>query len=109
MTKPQKIEGGKNNAFNNLAHNKIHLTFPNGNAISTIWGYGSYSENQDDSSGDNYGFSDFKQSDTVEIMILNAPDKLLNKIKRKYDFEDGSVKGYLTMTEWLEIIKMLSK
>jgi len=99
----------KEKAFRNFRSNGIHLTFPNGNALSTIWGYGSYSENHNMEGGvgvDNY--NNFLDSDTVEIMILKAPDKLRKKIEKKYDF-DGSVKGYLTMKEWLDVVKMLSK
>jgi len=40
-------------------------------------------------------------------MILKAPSKLIKKIHKKYD-GDGSVIGYVTMTQWLDIVKMLS-
>lgn len=97
-------------AFNNWGHNRIHLTFPNGNAISTVWGYLTYSDNHDFVSDDHLDrFNEFMQSDTVEIMILKAQDKLRNKIEKKYDFGGDSVKGYLTITEWLDILKMLAK
>ena len=99
----------KEKAFRNFRHNGIHLTFPNGNALSTVWGYYTYSDNHDIDGGisvDNY--DKFLDSDTVEIMILKASDKLRKKIEKKYDF-DGSVKGYLTMEEWLDVVKMLSK
>ena len=97
----------KEKAFSNWKHNGVHLTFPNGNALSTVWGYCTYSDNHGDYSVD--AFNKFMESDTVEIMILNAPEKLTKKIQRKYDFGGDSVKGYLTMTEWLDIVKMLSK
>jgi len=99
----------KEKAFRNFRSNGIHLTFPNGNALSTVWGCGTYSDNYDMDGGisvDN--FNKFLDSDTVEIMIIEAPDKLRKKIEKKYDF-DGDVKGYLTMEEWLDVIKMLSK
>lgn len=97
-------------AFNNWKHNAIHLTFPNGNSLSTIWGYLTYSDNHDFISGyDDDKFTRWLPSDTVEIMILEAPDKLRKKIEKKYDFGGDTVKGYLTMKEWLDIVKMLSK
>jgi hypothetical protein len=104
----------KEKAFNNWRHNSIHLTFPNGNAISTVWGYCTYSDNHNYDITHEYNnpiepFETFMQSDTVEIMILNAPEKLLKKIKRKYDFEEDSVKGWVTMKEWLEIVNLLAK
>lgn len=95
-------------SFSNWKHNAIHLTFPNGNRLSTVWGVGTYSDNHNEG-WDIDSYRKFRQSDTVEIMILNAPEKLIKKIQKKYDFVDDSVKGYLTMTEWLDIIKMLSK
>lgn len=105
------MKANKEKSFNNWGHNKLHLTFPNGNRLSTIWGYGTYSDNHD--AGDTIdgvsAFQTFMSSDTVEIMILEAPEKLIKKIQKKYDFEDDSVKGYLTMAEWLDIVKMLSK
>lgn len=99
----------KEKAFNNWKRNAIHLTFPNGNAISTTWAYLTYSDNNDMSYNSMDKFNEFMQSDTVEIMILNAPDKLVKKIQNKYDFEDDSVKGYLNITEWLEILNLLAK
>ena len=99
----------KKKAFRNFKHNGIHLTFPNGNTLSTIWGYCTYSDNYDMDGGVSVDkFDKFLDSDTVEIMIRQAPDKLKKKIEKKYDFE-GNIKGYLTMEEWLEVVKMLSK
>lgn len=103
----------KEKAFNNWKHNAIHLTFPNGNSLSTTWAYGSYSENHgmedlDDSVDIMAKFHTFRESNTCEVMILQAPDKLVKKIHKKFN-GDGSVIGYLTMEEWLEIVKMLSK
>ena len=103
----------KEKAFNNWKHNAIHLTFPNGNRISTIWGYGTYSDNHDrpdlDRESDaSLPFNTFMDSDTVEIMVLEAPEKLLKKINKKYGDGD-TVCGYLTMKEWLEVIRLLSK
>lgn len=100
-------------AFNNFKHNGIHLRFPNGNGISTIWGAGTYSDNYNyivNTTDDSLGYRTFMSSDTCEVMILNCPDKLLKKIKNKYQKDDsGSVIGFLTIDKWLEIVKLLSK
>ena len=101
-------------AFINSKHNGIKLTFPNGNCISTIWGIGTYSENYDYKANSTYedfteGYRTFMGSDTCEIMILNCPDKLYKKIHRKFGSVDNSVIGYVSMKDWLEIIKLLSK
>ena len=97
-------------AFNNCAHNKLYLTFPNGNSLSTIWGYGTYSDNY------NAGaelpimerFSTFMSSDTVEIMVMKAPQKLIDKINRRFKTSD-SVIGRLGMSDWLWVVKELSR
>ena len=111
----------KEKAFNNCSHNIVHLTFPNGNAISSIWGYLTYSDNhyinndkavsKDKFDGKSYinNFTKFMDSDTCEIMILNAPKKLLKEIQEKYDFMGEPVKGYVTITEWLDIVNLLAK
>lgn len=111
----------KEKAFNNWTHNSIHLTFPNGNAISTIWGYLSYCDNRyhkkdkaiikDKFDGKAYldNFQRFMDCDNCEVMILNAPDKLLKKIHKKYEFGGDPVKGYVSITEWLEIVNLLAK
>lgn len=98
-----------NKAFRNWKHNAIHLTFPNGNKLSTTWACYTYSDNyeMEDISDLSERVNTFRESDTVEIMILECPEKLLKKIQKKYDFED--VKGYTSMQEWLEIVKLLSK
>ena len=99
----------KEKAFNNWQHNSIHLTFPNGNSLSTTWAYGSYSENYEMIGiTDMEHWNTFVPSNTCEIMILKAPDKLIKKIHKKYD-GDGNVIGHLDMKQWLEIVKMLFK
>lgn len=102
--KTNKLKAEK--AFNNWSQNSIHLTFPNGNSISTIWGAMTYSDNYNVfHSG---SLNTFMDSDTVEIMILKAPKKLVEKIQKKYDFEGDTVKGYLTITEWLGILNLFA-
>ena len=75
----------KEKAFNNFKHNGVHLSFPNGNMISTIWGRGSYSDNYD-GTGDTGGFLNdyqtFMESDTVEIMV-DCSDKLFKKLQKR--------------------------
>lgn len=99
-------------AFENLKHNCLHLNFPNGNSISTIWGPGSYSENHDAFDDPNEFIAKYKtfmDSNDVEVMI-SCPDKLYKRIARKYnEGSDNSVIGYLNITQWLEILKLISK
>ena len=99
-------------AFKNFRHNGIHLTFPNGNSISTIWGVGSYTENSN--TGDYEKFKEayfmFLESNDVEIMILNCPNKLMKKIINKYNIEDDENPiGHINITQWLEILNLLAK
>ena len=97
-----------NKAFDNWAHNAVHLTFPNGNKISTTWGYCTYSVNHDcDDLLASVKFDSFRKSNTVEIMILECPDKLRKKIQKEFDFED--VAGYLSITDWLKVLNLLAK
>lgn len=111
-TKERKVK-----AFYNRTHNKLHFTFPNGNSISTIWGAGTYSDNHefyDESKTDileRTGYGKFMESDTCEIMILNAPEKLIKKIHKKYNYSDSenSVIGYLKIEQWLEILNLLAR
>ena len=90
-------------SFENFKHNGIYLEFDNGNTISTIWGYGSYTENHD--KGD---FDTFDSSKNVEIMFT-CGQKLKKGILKKYNEGDGDPIGYLTITQWLEIVNLLNK
>ena len=100
----------KEKAFNNWRHNAIHLTFPNGNCLSTTWACCSYSENHDMEDIDyDKQWETFRPSDTAEVMILNAPEKLIKRIYKKLDGYYGDPLGYVTMEQWLWIVKMLSK
>lgn len=102
-----------NRAFSNHKINGVRLTFPNGNAISTVWGRGTYSDNHDFDSGD--VLKDYMQpiergSNTAEIMILNAPDKLIEKIyKHQNTSSDNGVIGHISITDWLWIVNQLAK
>ena len=100
-------------AFTQHRNNGVHLTFPNGNSLSTIWGRGSYSENHNYTTGD--VIKDFSEpikegSDTVEIMITHAPDKLIERIHKKLSpNSEDSVIGYLSMPDWLWAVNQLAK
>jgi len=99
-----------NAAFTNHRHNGVYLQFPNGNAISTIWGVGSYSDNH------NLSFEDYstlikKGSMSVEIMPITNNRHLLNRILRKCgkNPDDDSVIGWVDITTWLWILNQLAK
>lgn len=102
----------KDKAFAQHRINGFRLIFPNGNSLSTIWGFGSYSENHTnivDSEDLLKQFETFFGSDTVEIMP-SCSDKLLRKLQKKYpENENGGVFGHLTFNQWLEIVNILSK
>ena len=93
-------------AFNQHRLNGFSMYLPNGNWISTVWGDGTYSDNHNYFEAGTWNETKLS-SDTVEIMI-KCPEKLLEKIHKKYD-GDGQIIGYLTFSQWLEIIKLLSK
>ena len=111
MTK-NKIEKTKK-AFSNFKHNGIHIWFPNGNGISTIWGYGSYSDNYDYEPKDKKNimarFETFLESNSVEVMILKCSDELLKRLEKKYYGGYEQPFNRLTITEWLDIVNKVSK
>lgn len=88
-------------AFDNYKHNGIRLTFSNGNWISTIWGYGSYSDGRDVS------YKEFTDSDNCEVMF-HCGDKLNRRLHKKFD-GDGSVIGCVSVDDWLYIVSAISK
>jgi hypothetical protein len=97
-------------AFNNWGHNGIHLNFPNGNQVSTIWGRGSYTENHDFRL-DNYGgllkeFETFLDSETAEVMVTCSSKLLKSFIAR---FQGGNPFGYLNIYEWLYIVNKVAE
>lgn len=103
-----EIYGPVKKAFTNRACNKIYLKFPNGNGISTIWGWGTYSETR------NFGQDvTFLSSDNVEIMI-DCDKKTGKKIAKKYGkFNSGGYYGgsygNVGILEWLDICNILAK
>ena len=103
-----------NAAFTNHKQNGVYLQFPNGNAISTIWGVGSYSDNHGYTTGDiikDYGKLIEAGSMTVEITPISDDTNLLRRIFRKCDKKmgDDSVIGWVDITTWLWIINQLAK
>lgn len=97
-------------AFAQHKTNGFRLKFPNGNGVSTIWSYCSYTENYNlpDIKDEIERFETLLGSNTVEIMP-DCSDELLKMLQEKYpDNENGSVFGHLTITQWLEIINILA-
>lgn len=92
----------KTKAFNNHKTNGFLLTFPNGNNISTIFGGGTYSDNHNR----DYNVLIEEGSNTVEVMI-QCGEKLHKRLQKKYDGD--SVTGYLTMEQWLDVVRVVSK
>lgn len=86
----------------------FHLNFDNGNQLSTTFAGGSYSENHDD-------FRNFMnpQEKTVESndceIMFTCDKNLTKKILKKYNDGDEQPIGYLNITQWTEIVKLLSK
>ena len=97
--KPKQLKK-EQKSFKCHALNKVQLTFPNGNWVSTIWGSYTYSDNYDVD-----GYNIPMESDTCEIMFT-CPEKLEKKILKKYG--GGQPIGYLKIEDWLKIIKLLS-
>lgn len=97
-------------AFTNWRGGAFYLKFPNGNSLSTTFAASSYSDNHSLNSLDSWrSIEKPVESDTVEIMINQCPEKLYKKIYKKYGDGSNSVIGYLTMQQWLEIVALLSK
>ena len=112
----KETEKNYKKAFFNHKINGVHLTFPNGNSVSSIWSSGSYTDNHDWEIKNAVGEVDFDKlyktplsSDTVEIMV-NCKPIVLELLEAKFDekSEGGSVFGHLTILEWLEILNILS-
>jgi hypothetical protein len=104
-------------AFHNVRHNVVHLHFPNGASVSTIWGYGTYSDNHDLKIAANkpVGYIEtwntFMASDTCEIMIGGISKHTEWKIGSclHRDTSGDSVIGYITLTEWVTILNLIAK
>lgn len=91
-------------AFSNHKINGVYLSFPNGNGLSTIWGAGTYSDNHDSF---DYQMVFKEGSDTCEVMP-DCSSTVLELIHAKFDQGSGSVIGYLTFEQWLEVLNILN-
>lgn len=108
-------------AFTAHKANGIYLNFPNGNALSTVWGSGTYSDNYDygfkrtDGTFDAENFTKAYNeriktgSDTVEVMPM-CGDLVKKLLDAKFpDNENGSVFSRLTFPQWLEMVNILNE
>jgi hypothetical protein len=102
-------------AFKNWDIGRLHLNFPNGNHLSTVWADGTYSDNNMSMTVTDWLLSNTGktpvptvESNTVEIMF-SCGEKLRKKILKKYNEGDDDPIGYLTFDQWLEIVNLLSR
>jgi hypothetical protein len=92
--------------------NGFRLTFPNGNSISTVWSNSTYSDNYDNGYFTEEGKIDETKincplsSNTVEAMV-DCPELMLDLLKEKFNGDNPF--GYLTITQWLEMLNILAK
>lgn len=109
----------KEKSFSNFRANGLHLNFPNGNQVSTIWGAGTYSDNYNyqeelavkeglsfkDSSQRSY--SDLLDANLVETMI-NCSDALLRRLEKKHN--DGNEQPFnrIDIAAWLDIVNKVA-
>jgi len=97
--------------FSNWRVGAIHLNPPNGNHISTTWAPCTYSDNYDADFEDHtvsYGrLKPAISSNTVEIKIECSP-KLLRKLEKKYNEGREQPFGYVSFTDWLDIVNEVS-
>lgn len=107
----------KTKAFVNHRDNGFALTFPNGNSISTIFGFGSYTENRNWKNPKSKGEQDLlaqfakipEGSNTVECMP-NCSERVMDILQEKFlDNSNGSVFGHLTIDQWFEMVDILRK
>lgn len=107
--KKYKCETCKGKAFSNWSANRIHMTLPNGNHLSTVWGEGTYSDNYNERSvyppGDK---GTFRSSDTVEIMF-DCPEKLRKKILKLFNEGDEMPVAYLSFDRLVKNFKYACK
>ena len=82
-------------------HNQIKIVFPNGHAVSIVYGAVTYST---DRNGERFptNIQPNELASTVEVAILDPQGELLK-------FKDGeSVKGFASITEVLAILNWVS-
>ena len=96
-------------AFSNWRPGAVHLTFPNGNWLSTTWARWSYSDNHEMELDLSDGKFTHMESNTCEVMF-DCPEKLSKRIfKFCGENPTNGVIGYLTMEQWLRVVEMLAK
>jgi len=107
------IKRQEEKAFYGWSVARFHMSFPNGNSLSTIWGEGSYTEEHDSDAETLHilgktNESPVFNSDTVEIMFT-CSEKLEKRILKKYNEGDCQPIGYLEQDKWIEIVNLLNK
>ena len=102
----------KSKAFTAHRPNGVYLQFPNGNALSTVWDVGTYSDNHEH--GNLFNMKTFNDrieegSDTVEVMP-HCGELVMKLLRAKFpDNDDGNIFTYLTFPQWLEMVNILNK
>lgn len=95
---------------------QLIINFPDGSKVSSIWGFGSYSDNHmmdiekakkniAEHSFVGTWFNEPIQSNTIEVMYTCVDEKKQKKINKKFG-EDNPL-GYLKFDEWLWLINLL--
>lgn len=100
----------------NHKNNGVKLKFNNGVVLSTIWGYGTYSDNHDwepetieEKQNPSSVFEKIDTgSTTVEFMFVEGDEKLVKRMCKKYGSDDNP-SGYITVERWLEMVNYLRK
>lgn len=90
-------------AFEN-GYNHLILNFPNGNSISSIWGWGSYTENYGELADPE--FKTFLASNDVEVSVT-CSKMLFKKLQRRYK-TTSTVFGHITIKQWVKLISDVS-
>lgn len=106
----------KEKIFSCIKDCQLRLTFKNGNSMSSIWGFGSYSDNHsiaidkiksniEEHSSIGTWFKKPVESNTIEVMYDCSDKKTLTKIRKK--FGDDNPIGYMGFKDWLSLINIL--
>lgn len=84
--------------------NHFVLNFPNGNRISSIWGWGSYTENYNvgDIGDVLKTMNEPMSSNDVEVMV-DCSKELFKKLQRRYK-TTNTVFGYININQWLKLV-----
>jgi hypothetical protein len=112
----ENMKNTQEKAFSNYDGNRLHLRFKNGNAISIVWKWGNYCENQEKWPDFKQPMVDFREpSDDVEIMLLKEPsEKAGKKIlavfgeSQQTGTDVGGPFGYVSLEQLTEVLSILS-